>query len=321
MTLDKKKLFKIKGDASFREFYRKIEKSQSSIIIFAKREKKKNLLIYDSINKILIKNNLIAPKLINQKYHLNFIEVSDLGKITALDYIKKNKNKFVIFEKIIKVLIDLQKIKTKKIKNFNNKLYNVPIYSNKLLFNEAKLFCDWYVPENIKKNKIKINKKLKIKIKNLLRNLKLKNRILVHRDFHVSNLMLFKKKLCIIDSQDAVIGNEAYDLASLIDDVRYKTSNTFKNKIYDLYFKKNKKQLNKNFFLNDFEILSVVRNLKIIGIFTRLAKRDNKSFYLKLIPYAWKLIDLRCKNNKLLIDLKNFLYKNFPKRIRNKYAS
>ena len=321
MTLDKKKLFKIKGDASYREFYRKIEKSQSSIIIFAKREKKKNLLIYDSINKILIKNNLIAPKLINQKYHLNFIEVSDLGKITALDYIKKNKNKFVIFEKIIKVLIDLQKIKTKKIKNFNNKLYNVPIYSNKLLFNEAKLFCDWYVPENIKKNKIKINKKLKIKIKNLLRNLKLKNRILVHRDFHVSNLMLFKKKLCIIDSQDAVIGNEAYDLASLIDDVRYKTSNTFKNKIYDLYFKKNKKQLNKNFFLNDFEILSVVRNLKIIGIFTRLAKRDNKSFYLKLIPYTWKLIDLRCKNNKLLIDLKNFLYKNFPKRIRNKYAS
>ena len=321
MTLDKKKLFKIKGDASFREFYRKIEKSQSSIIIFAKKEKRKNLLIYDSINKILIKNNLIAPKLINQKYHSNFIEVSDLGKITALDYIIKNKNKFVIFEKIIKVLIDLQKIKTKKIKNFHNKLYNVPIYSNKLLFNEAKLFCEWYVPENIKNNKIKINKKLQIKIKNLLRNLKLKNRILVHRDFHVSNLMLFKKKLCIIDSQDAVIGNEAYDLASLIDDVRYKTSNTFKNKIYDLYFKKNKKQLNKNFFLNDFEILSVVRNLKIIGIFTRLAKRDNKSFYLKLIPYAWKLIDLRCKNNKLLIDLKNFLYKNFPKKIRNKYAS
>ena len=321
MTLDKKKLFKIKGDASFREFYRKIEKSQSSIIIFAKKEKRKNLLIYDSINKILIKNNLIAPKLINQKYHLNFIEVSDLGKITALDYIIKNKNKFVIFEKIIKVLIDLQKIKTKKIKNFHNKLYNVPIYSNKLLFNEAKLFCEWYVPENIKNNKIKINKKLQIKIKNLLRNLKLKNRILVHRDFHVSNLMLFKKKLCVIDSQDAVIGNEAYDLASLIDDVRYKTSNTFKNKIYDLYFKKNKKQLNKNFFLNDFEILSVVRNLKIIGIFTRLAKRDNKSFYLKLIPYTWKLIDLRCKNNKLLIDLKNFLYKNFPKRIRNKYAS
>ena len=218
-------------------------------------------------------------------------------------------------------MIKLQKIRTRRVKNFQNKLYNIPIYTDKLLFNEAKLFCEWYVPENLKKNRIKINKKLKLEIKNLLNNLKLKNNIIVHRDFHVSNLMLYKKKLGIIDSQDAVVGNEAYDLASLVDDVRYKTSNSFKNNIYNYYLKKNKKNFNKNYFLNDFEILSVVRNLKIIGIFTRLARRDNKSTYLKLIPYTWKLIDLRCKNNKLLIDFKNFLYKNFSKSVRNKYAN
>ena len=40
----------------------------------------------------------------------------------------------------------------------------------------------------------------------------------------------------------------------------------------------------KNKFKNDFEILSVLRNLKIIGIFTRLSKRDKKNKYLKLIP-------------------------------------
>ena len=321
MILDKKKLLKIKGDASFREFYRKKVKSKTSIIIFSKKEKRKNLLIYDAINKILTKNNFIAPKLINQNYRQNFIEVNDLGKTTALDHIKKSKNKFVVFKKIIDLLIKLQKIRTRRVKNFQNKLYNIPIYTNKLLFNEAKLFCDWYVPENIKKNRIKINKKLKVEIKNLLNNLKLKNNIIVHRDFHVSNLMLYKKKLGIIDSQDAVVGNEAYDLASLVDDVRYKTSNSFKSKIYNYYLEKNKKNLNKNSFSNDFEILSVVRNLKIIGIFTRLARRDNKQIYLKLIPYTWRLIDLRCKNNKLLINFKNFLYKNFSKSVRNKYAS
>ncbi len=321
MILDKKKLLKIKGDASFREFYRKKEKSKRSIIIFSKKEKKKNLLIYDAINKILTQNNLIAPKLINQNYRQNFIEVNDLGKITLLDHIKKSKNKFIVFKKIIDVLIKFQKIKTKRVKNFQNKLYNIPVYTDKLLLNEAKIFCEWYVPENIRKNRIKINKKIKIKIKNLLDNLKLKNNILVHRDFHVSNLMLYKKKIGLIDSQDAVMGNGAYDLASLIDDVRYKTSSSFKNKIYNYYLKKNKKNLNQISFSNDFEILSVVRNLKIIGIFTRLARRDNKSIYLKLIPYTWKLIDLRCKNNKLLIDFKNFLYKNFSKSVRNKYAN
>ena len=64
--------------------------------------------------------------------------------------------------------------------------------------------------------------------------------------------------------------------------------------------------------------MSVLRNLKIIGIFTRLAKRDKKYNYLKYIPYTWKLIELRIKDNFLLKDLKNFLDKNFSKKTRNK---
>ena len=103
----------------------------------------------------------------------------------------------------------------------------------------------------------------------------MKNNVFVHRDFHVSNLMLVKKKIGIIDSQDSLIGNAAYDLASLIDDVRLKTSKSLKNKTFDFYLKKQKK-MNVIKFKNDFEILSVLRNLKIIGIFTRLAIRDRK---------------------------------------------
>ena len=68
MLTYKNKLYKIKGDASFREFYRKKENSKSSIIIFSKKEKQKNLLIYDAVNKILIQNKFIAPKLINENY-------------------------------------------------------------------------------------------------------------------------------------------------------------------------------------------------------------------------------------------------------------
>ena len=45
-----KDLQKIKGDASFRTFYR--SKKNNSIVVYAKKEKKKNLLIYDAVNKI-----------------------------------------------------------------------------------------------------------------------------------------------------------------------------------------------------------------------------------------------------------------------------
>ena len=142
---------------------------------------------------------------------------------------------------------------------------------------------------------------MKIIFIKLLSKLKNSNNILVHRDFHVSNLMYYKKKIGVIDTQDAVYGNIAYDLASLVDDVRYKTSKNFKEKIYNEFIRS--KKINSKNLKNDFEILSVLRNLKIIGIFTRLSIRDKKDNYLQLIPYAWKLIELRIKKNKNFLEL------------------
>ena len=66
-------------------------------------------------------------------------------------------------------------------------------------------------------------------------------------------------------------------------------------------------------FKLDFEILSVLRNLKIIGIFARLAARDNKKKYLKLIPYTWELIDYRINQCKDFEKLSLLLKHNFPK--------
>ena len=78
----------IKGDASFRKFYRNTKKN--SIIVFANIEKIKNLLIYDAINKILIKNDIIAPKLLSQNYKKNYIEIQDLGNKTIYQILIKN---------------------------------------------------------------------------------------------------------------------------------------------------------------------------------------------------------------------------------------
>ena len=312
------KLVPIKADASFRKFYRKKIKKKSSIIVYAEKEKIQNLLNYDSVNKLLLQKNINAPRLLSENFNQNLIEIDDLGTKTILDILKKkNTNKLKIYKKILVILIKLQKIKLKKIKNFKKKFYKIPIYSNKLIFNEANLFLDWYIPKIVNKNKrLKIKKELKKIITSLIKKIQLPNTTFVHRDFHASNLMIKKNKISVIDSQDAVYGNIAYDLASLIDDVRLKTSKNIKEMIYQSYLNLNKKKINKIKFKNDFEILSVLRNLKIIGIFTRLAIRDKKKIYLKLIPYAWNLIELRLKNNVIFKDLKHCLDVNFPKKIR-----
>ena len=306
------KLTKIKGDASFRKFFRKKNKNFSSILIFAKKEKNKNLVIYDAINKILNKNKILAPKLIKENYTKNLIEIQDFGDETIFNiFKKKNTDKFSYYKKIIKVLNQIQSIKDKKIKNFQNKDYIIPEYSKKILLDEANLFCDWYVNKNLPKIfRAKFKKKFQKIIVKLSMSIKLKDDVFVHRDFHVSNLMVINKKIGVIDSQDALIGNRAYDLASLIDDVRINTTIKLKQKVYWHYIK-NQKKLSINKFKNDFEILSMLRNLKIIGIFTRLAIRDGKKSYLKLIPNAWKLMRVRINQNKLFKDLKDLLNDNF----------
>ncbi len=308
------KLIKIKGDASLRSFFRKKVNGKSSIVVYAKKEKFKNLLVYDAVNKILSKNNILAPKLYNQRYDKNFIEIEDFGNETIFKILdKKGKNKLSYFNQIIKLLIQMQSIKNRKVKNFRNQNYTIPKYDKKILINEANLFCDWYVKNNLSKlRKKKFCKNFKKIIKELTLKLRLKDNIFVHKDFHVSNLMSVKNQIGLIDSQDALIGNKAYDLASLIDDVRLKSSNSFKDKIFKLYIKKQKK-LNIKKFKNDFEILSVLRNLKIIGIFTRLALRDKKKNYLRLIPYTWQLINMRIDQNQAFVDLKNLLSQNFKK--------
>ena len=312
-----KNLKKIKGDASIRKFFRKRDKKITSIIVYSKKDKSKNLLVYDAVNKILIKNDVLAPSLYQENYKKSFIEIQDFGDQTVFKNLKsKNTNKLILFKKIIKLLNKIQSIKSRSIKNFKKKKYIIPKYNNEVLIKEANLFCQWYVEKNLPKGlKEKFTKKFLKIIKKLTLNLKLKNNVFVHRDFHASNLMFFNNKIGVIDSQDALIGNKAYDLASLVDDVRLKTPKSLKNKIYSLYINKQKK-LNKFKFKNDFEILSILRNLKIIGIFTRLAIRDGKKNYLKLIPYAWFLINMRINDNKVFIDLKKLLKESFKGKIK-----
>ena len=312
--LNFKELKEIKGDASFRKFYR--NKKNRSIVVYAVKDKVKNLLIYDAINKILLKNRILAPKLLGQNYKNNYIEVEDFGDDVLNKLLKlKKTNKILTFKKILKILIKLQSIKDKPIINFENQKYIVMEYDNKTLSNEANLFCEWYTPGKLNSFKnINFKKKYQKEIKKLISKLNFKNDTFVHRDFHVSNLINFKNNIALIDSQDALIGNKAYDLASLIDDVRIKTSNKLKNQILNDYLKTLKKNEIKK-FINDFETLSVLRNLKIIGIFTRLAVRDNKKKYTKMIPYAWKMINYRIKNNKEFKNLKSILENYFPKLI------
>ncbi len=292
------RLKRISGDASFREFYRLKKGNKTSIIVKANKEKFKNLISYAIINKILKKNKINAPKLISNHYQHNVIEISDLGEKSFYDIILKKKNKLNYYKDLIKIILKLQRIKIKKNYHLGKHKLKLQKYSLRNLHKESDLFFDWYlkfISKNLEINKIK--KILKIELNKVYKKLYFKNNTFVHRDFHAANIMINKKAFGLIDSQDAIIGNPLYDVASLIDDVRIKLPINLQNKLLKFYYSKSKfKSENFQNLKNDYDILSVQRNFKILGIFVRLYKRDNKSFYLKFLPHTWNLINRRIKN-------------------------
>ena len=307
------KLKKISGDASFRVFYRLQKGKNTSIIVQARKEKFKNLITYSVVNNILTKNKIYAPKLIQNYYENNIIEITDLGRKSFYDVVIKKKNKLNNYKDLIKLIIKLQNIKLKQTYRFGKFKINFETYTLKNLHKESDLFFDWYLKYSSKKSKIKkIKNILKKELNNIYKKIYFTNNVFVHRDFHASNIMVYKNNFGLIDSQDAILGNPLYDVASLIDDVRIKLPSHIQKKLLNYYYRNSKLKKEKYENLkNDFEILSVQRNLKILGIFVRLYKRDCKSNYLKYLPHTWSLIEKRLKNP--VFENLNYLFKKYLK--------
>ena len=313
------KLKKIRSDASFREFFRLKKGNKTSIIVTSRKERFRNLIVYSAINKFLRGKGIHTPKTISQHFSEGIMEIEDFGDNTLFNSIRKSKNIFPYYKKSVNVILKLQKIKPiNKIKIKSNRSLKLNNYNLKNLHKESDLFLNWYLPGILGKRKSKKFKtKIKKELNKLYQQIYFKNKFIVHRDFHVSNIMPVKSKLGVIDNQDAILGNPMYDVASLIDDVRIQIPLPIKNKLFQYYYKKSSLSKNMFFLKNDFDILSIQRNLKILGIFYRLNKRDKKSQYLKYLPYTWKLIELRMKN-KIFKNLERILLNAVNKKLRKK---
>ena len=163
------KILPITRDASFRTFYRLILNKNSKIIVIAKKEKYKNLIAYSAVNKFLRANKILAPKLYEHNYPRGIIVIEDFGDSSFYKILLNRKNKFVVYKKLVDLLLKIQKIKPKlKIKNIIDKQHVINRYSNKYLHKESDLFFDWYLPLflskkralNIKRDSNKILSKL-----------------------------------------------------------------------------------------------------------------------------------------------------------------
>ena len=115
---------------------------------------------------------------------------------------------------------------------------------------------------------------------------------LVLRDFHVDNLMTLPRRegpaaVGLLDFQDALIGHPAYDLVSLLEDARRDIAPETVEASLAAYFAA-LPVFDTPAFREGYAILGAQRAAKIVGVFTRLDRRDGKPSYLRHIPRTWR---------------------------------
>ncbi|OIQ41909.1 MAG: aminoglycoside phosphotransferase [Roseobacter sp. MedPE-SW] len=138
--------------------------------------------------------------------------------------------------------------------------------------------------------------------------------VFVHRDFHVQNLMYLPDRtglaqVGVIDFQDARVGHPAYDLVSLLQDARRDVPAGIEARMIDRYLAGT--QLDASGFRSAYAVIGVQRNLRILGVFARLAQDFGKPQYLDLIPRVWTHV-VNGLEHPALAPLADMLLKELP---------
>lgn len=304
--IETKNLIPIKNDASFRKYFRVDKK----ILMDADPNLGEDVGSFININHVLREFKLNVPEIFTIDKENGFLLLEDLGE-NIFSQILNSENEEQLYKQAIDVLVEIYKKDLNKFSNFTF----LEKYSVEKLQDESQLFIEWYLKKYLKINITDTDiKDFKDIINKIFNNLDTKFEKLVLRDYHVDNLILQKSKLGlkqvgILDFQDAVLGSSSYDLISIIEDVRRPISKDLKNILIKYFI--DLTGYDSNQLEKELAFYSVQRNLKILGIFSRLNLRDNKSKYMQYNDNAWKYIESNL-NNPTMSDLKVWLKKILP---------
>lgn len=303
------------GDASHRKYFRVFVDDATAILMDAppKKEATEPFVV---ITQHLHNLGYSAPTIIAQDSENGLVLLEDLGDNTFTIILNSGVDESRLYECAVDLLVDLHK------RPLSQSLHpSLPVYDDNLLLYELKLFSDWYLPHILPNEVVQIAREVYISIwLELLPLCQSSPKTLVHRDFHADNLMWLPDRSglasCgLIDYQDAVAGPSAYDLMSLIEDARRDLRPGLPDQLKKRYLIEFP-DLNHEKFMQSFHILAAQRHCKVIGIFFRLAIRDNKNTYLSHIPRVWNHLENACFFAKLN-PLREWLDQYIPKTLRN----
>ena len=299
------------ADASFRRYIRLSTHGKSALVMDAPpaHEDVRPFVLVDNHLRLL---EFSAPEILAQDEANGFLLLEDFGDATFTNLLANGVDERELYALATDVLIALHAIDTPGA----TPDWLAP-YDDARLRDEAVLLLDWFMPAHDLDVSTDTRSAYERIWFDLFAHVHSGPRTLVLRDFHVDNLMRLEAresiKACgLLDFQDALSGHPAYDLMSLLQDARRDIPTTLQADMVERY----RDALNITATAwDDFErvyaILAAQRHAKVIGIFTRLDRRDAKPVYLKHINRLWGLLQ-HALEHPALFDMKTWMDDHIP---------
>jgi aminoglycoside/choline kinase family phosphotransferase len=284
------------GDASFRRYFRVVAGDKQAVLMDAPPPHE-DPRPFAAIGGWLIEHGLSAPKVLASDLDRGLLLLRDFGDIRFRETVDSDASRErELYALATDVLVHLHQ---------HPPMPGLPIHGLDQWLDEVALFTDWYCPAVGLEVDVEGFRAAWTRVLGPVATDDL-GPVTVLRDYHAENIMLVEgregvRHLGLLDFQDALSGHPAYDLASVLEDARRDVPPEIEREMLDHYLASTGQS---DTFERAYWALAAQRNTRILGVFTRLWKRDNKPRYREFQPRMWGLLerDLEPPHMKALKD-------------------
>lgn len=277
------------ADASFRRYLRIRRGSETAVLMDAPPDREP-IEPYAAIARHLLSLGFGAPRIEAEDPATGLLLMEDLGDDTFTRLLARGEDETALYELAVDTLIALHRLPAA-----TSVPRGLPAYSDDLLMAEADYLLDWYLPAIGLALRPGSRSAYGARWREAFAQARDVPQTLVLRDFHVDNLMRLHGRegpaACgLVDFQDAVAGPASYDFVSLVEDARRDVPPALAGALRHRYLVAFP-DLDATAFDRSCAVLGAQRHCKVIGIFTRLSRRDGKDAYLGHIARVWRLLE------------------------------
>ena len=296
---DDAEVLPLAGDASFRRYFRAVGHERTAILMDAPPPHE-DPRPFIAIAEWLGERGFAAPAILGADFDYGLVLLEDFGDARLRETVDAApESELRLYEAAVDLLVRLR----------DHPAADVPAYDAEQLHREAALLTEWYCSAV----------GLDVDIDGYVAawdavfgHAVAAAPVTVLRDYHAENLMLIERGLGLLDFQDALAGHPAYDLVSLLQDARRDVHPELEAALLDRYLRITGAG---EAFTTAYHVLGAQRNAKIVGIFTRLWRRDGKPRYPGLCPRVWGYLN-RDLAHPALAPVRAWFDANIPPDVR-----